>query len=361
MDIVLKEITVGELVEGFEDREEQGVVGYGGKLDIRPAYQREFIYDDKQQQAVIDTVWHGYPLNVMYWADRGDGTYEVIDGQQRTLSLCHYVAGDFAHMMRYFHNLKADEKEKVLGYRLMIYVCTGTDSEKLAWFRTINIAGERLNDQELLNAVYCGPFVTDAKRYFSKGNCAAYGLAKDYVKGEVKRQDYLATALEWLEPGCAEGYMAVHQTDPNAASLWLHFTQVVHWVKAVFPKVRKEMKGVDWGALWRAHHGETLDADRLEAEVARLMADSDVQRKSGIYAYVLDGDERHLNLRAFDANTRRTVYERQAGKCAVCGKAFAIEAMHADHRTPWSKGGQTVLENCQMLCAECNLRKGAAG
>ncbi len=358
MEIVLREVTVGELTEGYDDRGDAGVVGYGGRLDIRPAFQREFVYDDRQRDAVIATVMDGYPLNVMYWADRGDGTFEVIDGQQRTLSLCQYVHGDFAHLMRYFHNLRDDEKAKVLRYRLMVYVCKGTESEKLAWFRTINIAGERLYEQELLNAVYCGPFVADAKRHFSRQGCAAYLLGKGYVKGEARRQDYLATALDWLSGGHGEGYMAAHQHDPNAAQLWLHFQAVIHWAEAVFPNYRREMKGVDWGTLHRAHHGTLWDAEALEAKVARLMADSDVRRKSGIYAYVLDGDERHLSLRAFEANTKREVYERQAGRCPLCGETFPLEAMEADHITPWSQGGRTVADNCQLLCRECNRRKG---
>lgn len=358
MEIALKEVTVGELTEGYRDDGDAGVVGYGGRLDIRPPFQREFVYDERQRVAVIDTVMAGYPLNVMYWADRGDGSFEVIDGQQRTLSLCQYVHGDFAHMMRYFHNLKADEQEKVLGYRLMVYVCKGTESEKLAWFRTINIAGERLYEQELLNAVYCGPFVTDAKRHFSKQGCAAYLLGNKYVKGEVRRQDYLAIALDWLSGGQGETYMALHQHDPNASALWLHFQKVIHWVETFFPKHRKEMKGVDWGALYRAHHEKALDAKTLEARVSKLMMDSDVTKKSGIYAYVLDGDERHLSLRAFDDNTKREVYEIQGGRCPICEKSFPLEEMEADHITPWSQGGRTLAGNCQLLCRECNRRKG---
>lgn len=357
MDITLKEVSVGELTAGYCDDGEQGVRGYAGKLDIRPPYQREFVYNDAQREAVIDTVTNGYPLNVMYWADREDGTFEVIDGQQRTLSLCQYVDGVFAHNMRYFHNLTKDEQEQILDYKVMVYVCKGTDSEKLAWFRIINIAGEELTDQELLNAVYSGPFVTDAKRHFSKQGCPAYKIASDYLSGSVVRQDYLATALAWISNGFGEGYLATHQHDPNANALWLHFQNVVNWVRATFPKYRKEMKGVAWGNLWRRHHERQLDVAALEQEVKRLMADSDVQKKKGIYAYVLDGDERHLNLRAFDDNTKREVYERQEGICPHCKKHFPIEEMEADHITPWSQGGRTIAENCQMLCRACNRRK----
>ena len=359
MKIELRHVTVRELTEGYVDDGDGGVRGYGGRLDIRPPYQREFIYKDAQRDAVIDTVTAGYPLNVMYWAARGDGTFEVIDGQQRTISICQYVAGDFSHNLRFFHNLTADEQELILDYPLMVYVCTGTESEKLAWFRVINIAGERLYEQELINAVYCGPFVTDAKRHFSRNNCPAYRLAERYVSGKVVRQDFLATALAWISRGDAEVYMAAHQHDPNATALWLHFQQVIGWVKATFPHWRKEMRGVDWGALFRRFGQETLDVAALGERVDALMADSDVQCKKGIYAYVLDGDEHHLELRAFDDNTRRTVYERQQGLCPNCGKHFELGEMHADHILPWSKGGHTVEANCQLLCRTCNLRKGA--
>ena len=359
MQIELRHITVRELTAGYKDSAEKGVVGFGGKLDIRPAYQREFIYNDKQRMAVINSVVEGYPLNVMYWADREDGTFEVIDGQQRTLSLCQYINGDFAHMMRYFHNLTQNEKDEILNYELMIYVCKRTDSEKLAWFRIINIAGEQLNDQELLNAVYSGPFVTDAKRYFSKNGCAAYQIANKYLNGKVNRQDFLKTALNWISNGGSEGYLATHQHDPNANQLWLHFNNVIQWVQTTFPTVRKEMKSVDWGRLYHKYHERTLDVVELEAEVSKLMRDSDVEKKSGIYAYVFDHDERHLDLRAFDDNTKREVYEKQNGICPHCKKQFKLEEMEADHITPWSKGGRTIAANCQMLCVMCNRMKSA--
>lgn len=357
MEITLRHVKVRELTEGYEDRQTEGVVGFGGRLDIRPPYQREFIYNDRQRDAVIDTVWEGYPLNVMYWAEREDGTFEVMDGQQRTLSLCQFVNGDFAHLMRYFHNLSADEQARILDYELMVYVCRGTESEKLAWFRIINIAGERLYDQELLNAVYCGPFVMDAKRYFSKPGCAAYQIGEPYINGKVLRQDYLATALAWLSQNHVEEHLAIHQHDANAAALWSHFQSVITWVETHFPVKRKEMKGVDWGELYRLYHDQVWDAKALEKEVKRLMADSDVTKKSGIYAYVFDHDERHLHLRAFDENTRRECYEKQEGRCALCGKVFPLKEMAADHKKPWSKGGRTLPENCQMLCVECNLKK----
>ena len=346
MEIKLHKITVRELTEGYADNAEKGVVAYGGKLDVRPPYQREFVYGEKQRNAVIDTLTQGFPLNVMYWATRDDGSFEIIDGQQRTISI-----------FKYFHNLQEDEKEQILNYELQVYICSGTDSEKLKWFETINIAGEKLTEQELRNAVYAGSWVSDAKRYFSKSNCAAYGLASKYVSGSPIRQDYLETAIRWISKGNIEVYMGNHQHDPNAVILWNHFSSIINWVKATFPKYRKEMKGVDWGPLYEKFHEKALDATALETEVTKLMMDSDVQKKSGIYAYVLDKDEHHLGIRAFDDNTKREVYERQQGICKLCGKHFEIEQMEADHITPWKEGGRTIAENCQMLCRECNRRK----
>lgn len=357
MKIELKEITVRELTNGFVDNNEEGVRGYGGRLDIRPPYQREFIYKDKQRNAVINTVQNNFPLNVMYWAVREDGNFEVIDGQQRTISVCQYVNGDFSFNSLYFHNLPDDKQEQILNYPLMVYQCTGTDSERLDWFRTINIAGEKLTEQELRNAVYSGPWVTDSKRYFSKTGCAAYGLASDYVNGSPIRQDYLETVIEWISEGNIEQYMGVHQHDENASPLWSYFQQVIAWVKATFPRYRKEMKGIDWGTLHRKYKESSFDTDKLEAEIARLMMDDDVTKKSGIYYYVLTREEKHLNIRAFTANQRREAYERQKGKCPVCKKAYDISDMEADHITPWHEGGRTEAMNCQMLCKEDNRRK----
>ena len=358
MEIELHKITIGELTKGYVDNAESGVKAFGGKLDVRPPFQREFVYNEKQREAVIDTVTNGFPLNVMYWATRDDGTYEIIDGQQRTISICQYVNGDFAFFFKYFYNLKQDEAAKILDYELQIYICSGTDSEKLKWFRTINIAGEKLTEQELRNAVYSGSWVSDAKRYFSKNNCAAYGLASKYLNGSPIRQDYLETALYWISRNVGiEIYMGKHQHDNNAIELWNYFQSVISWVKAIFPKYRKEMKGVDLGWLYDKFHTQNLNVQQLESRVSDLMKDSDVQKKSGIYPYVLDGDERHLGIRAFDDNTKREVYENQNGICKICGEHFEIEQMEADHITPWCQGGHTVKENCQMLCKKCNREK----
>ena len=357
MDIALKELTIRELVEGYEDNNEGGVKGYAGRLNIRPPYQREFVYKDKQRDAVINTLTRNFPLNVMYWAVCADGTYEVIDGQQRTISVCQYVEGDFAFNERYFHNLQSDEQEQILNYKLMIYLCSGTDSQKLEWFRTINIAGEKLTEQELRNAVYAGPWLTDAKRYFSKTDCAAYNIGSDYLVGTPIRQDYLETVISWINNGDIEAYMAKQQNKPNANELWLYFQSVISWVKATFVKYRKEMKGVDWGSLYADFKDAELDSAKLELEIAKLMADDDVSKKKGIYHYVLTRKEKHLSIRAFTDNQKREAYERQKGICTVCEEHFDISEMEADHITPWHVGGKTAAENCQMLCKEDNRRK----
>ena len=356
MDITLKNITIKELAANYRDNQEDGVVGYGGKLNIRPPYQREFVYSDRQREAVIDTVTRAFPLNTMYWAATPEG-FEIIDGQQRTISVCQYVDGVFSYQGRYFHNLQADEKQAILEYPLTVYQCQGTDSEKLDWFRTINIAGEKLTEQELRNAVFAGAWTADAKRYFSKTQCAAWQLADKYMTGSPIRQDYLETAIAWINAGDIEGYMARHQHDSNANPLWLYFQSVINWVKASFPKYRKEMKSVAWGELYNAFKDAQIDPQKTENQIAALMEDDDVSNKKGIYSYVLDRKEKHLNIRAFSDKQKREAYERQKGTCPTCKQHFAIEAMEGDHITPWHEGGKTNAENCQMLCKEDNRRK----
>ncbi|QMU55994.1 MAG: DUF262 domain-containing protein [Candidatus Mycalebacterium zealandia] len=358
MDIELKEITVRDLVAGYEDDGEGGVRGYGGKLDIRPPYQREFVYKDEQREAVIDTLTQGFPLNVMYWSVRDNDNFEIIDGQQRTISICQYVEGDFSYKGRFFHNLQDDEKEKILDYELMVYQCTGTDSERLAWFKTINIAGIKLTDQELRNAVYAGSWVSDAKRYFSKVSGPAHGKGSKYLSGEANRQEYLETVIKWMkDEESIEEYMAKCQHNESAEPLWEYFEQVIDWTEGTFTKYRREMKGLGWGLLYNEHKDKKLNSEELEKEIANLMEDEEIQRKKGIYEYLLTGKEKHLNLRSFDDKQKRIAYERQKGKCGECGEAFDISNMHADHIDPWSKGGKTEQKNCQMLCRDCNLAK----
>jgi hypothetical protein len=357
MKIDLKEITVRELANGYKDNAEDGVLGFGGKLDIRPPYQREFIYKDKQRDAVIDTITKKFPLNTMYWSVRKDGNYEIIDGQQRTISVCQYVKGDFSINGLAFHNLPKDKQEQILNYHLMIYFCSGTESERLDWFRIINIAGEKLTDQELRNAVYAGSFVSDAKRYFSKNGCVAYQVGSDYLGGSAIRQEYLETAIDWISEGNIEDYISKHQHDAHAKVLWNYFQAVIDWVKTVFTNYRKEMKGVPFGPLYNEFKGKKLDAKKLEKEIAKLMEDEDVTNKKGIYSYVLTRKEKFLSIRAFTEKQKREAYERQKGVCPVCRKKWEIEEMEADHKKPWHEGGKTISENCQMLCKDDNRRK----
>lgn len=369
MDIKLHEISVRNLFKGYKDSQEEGVVAYGELLDVRPKYQREFVYNEKKRNAVIDTVLKDFPLNVMYWAVNGNGTYEVIDGQQRTLSICQYVNGDFSIKDKdgnpqYFHTQKPDQQEQILNYKLMVYFCEGTETEKLAWFKTVNIAGERLTDQELRNAVYCGDWLTHAKRYFSKSGCAAVKVGDKYVKGQAIRQELLETALEWIsiDRGCSvEDYMSKHARDAEATELWEYYRDVIDWVRMTFTKYRKEMKEVnrDWGKLYHDFRDNHYDTALLEQEIDCLMQDDDVTSSKGIYLYVLTRQERFLNLRTFDQRTRRAAYESQQGRCPMCGMTYKYEEMEADHIIPWSKGGHTIADNCQMLCRECNRRKGA--
>lgn len=360
MKIQLKEITVKELSDGYVDNKEDGVVGYGGKLDIRPPFQREFVYKDKQRDAVIDTVTKNFPLNVMYWAVKEDGNFEIIDGQQRTISICQYITGEFSHNKLYFQNLRPDKQNPILNYKLMIYFCSGTESEKLDWFKTINIAGEQLTDQELRNAVYSGFWVTDAKRYFSKANCPAYRVGSKYLNGKRIRQEYLETAIKWISNNHIDEYMGMQTKPPqkDAKELWKYFTNVIDWVKTTFIVYRKEMKGVEWGLLYNKFKNKKFEPNKLEKEISKLMQDEDVTNKKGIYSYVLNREEKHLNIRSFSDNQKREVFERQGKICNICKKKFdKIDEMEADHITPWHEGGKTIPDNCQMLCKECNRKK----
>lgn len=366
MQIELHEIKIRDVADGYSDSAENGVVGYGGRLNIRPPFQREFVYKEKQRNAVIETVVKGFPLNVMYWAENEDGNFELLDGQQRTVSVCQYVNGDFSLDSRAFHNLTETEKTQILDYRLTVYVCKGNDREKLDWFKIINIAGVQLKEQELRNAIYTGAWLTDAKRYFSKNGCVAYLLANKYLNGEVNRQDYLETVLHWLsarENIKIEDYMSIHQHDAHATPVWQYFQSVISWVQTIFPKYRKEMKGVAWGLLYNTYGEGVYNPQELEAKTVALMQDDDVTKRSGIYEYLLSGNEKHLNIRAFTDNEKRKAYERQNGVCPHCAAerrektVYDISEMEADHITPWCEGGKTNTDNCQMLCKEHNRRK----
>lgn len=377
MKIDLQRIKIKDLVKGYNRDEKSGeIIAFGddkkSRLNIRPKYQREFVYKDAQRNAVIDTIMKGFPLNSMYWVRNGANAeyeYEVLDGQQRSISICDYFKGDFSLNEIYFHNLPENKKQDFLDYELMIYVCEGSDSEKLEWFRVINIAGAKLTEQELRNAIYASAWLSDAKRRFSKNNCLAAEKGGKYLKGSSIRQEFLETAIAWIvnkrDNEAIRKYMAKNAKDSkNADELWGYFCAVIEWVEMKFIKYRKEMKGLEWGLLYNKYKDKSLDKDELEKQINILMQDSEVQKKSGIYEYVLSGDEKCLNLRAFEDNIKREVYEEQGGKCKnpKCldkDKVFEIGEMEADHIVPWSKGGKTIKENCQMLCKKCNREKSA--
>lgn len=365
MKIVLNKIKISDVVADFSDDGESGVIGYKGRLNIRPAFQREFVYNEKERNAVIDTVRKGFPLNTMYWAV-ADDEFELMDGQQRTISICQYVSGEYSVMVdkspKSFHNLATDQQQQILDYELSIYICDGTQSEKLDWFRIINIAGVELKPQELRNAIYTGPWLADAKRWFSRKNPPAIQEGRDrLVNGSPNRQEILETALDWLSDGKIEHYMDAHQRDEDADELWQYWQAVFAWVKRVFPNQdsarARLMRGLPWGRFYNAHKDDKLNATELEKRIVELIDDDEVENKKGIYAYLLTDNDKTLNLRTFDEKTKQAVFARQKGICPVCTKHFDLDKMEADHVIPWHKGGKTIAENCQMLCMPDNRTK----
>ena len=361
MKITLKNVCIRDIVDRYSDKGEEGVIGYGGRLNIRPAFQREFIYSDKERDAVIRTIRSGFPLNTMYWSLSSDGTFELMDGQQRTISFCQYITEaisvNFQDQRLAFANLTDDQQAQILDYELSIYVCEGTESEKLDWFKTINIAGKPLANQELLNALHTGSWLTDAKRWFSKTGCPAYSIGGGYLKGTAIRQDYLEKSLDWISGDEIEHYMNVHQHDKDAQELWQFFQATIDWVERVFPNYRPQMKGLEWGVFYKTYKDKFFNASEIETQIEELMQNDEVTNKKGIYEYLLSGDARTLNLRRFDERTATKKYEEQKGICPICGESFTREEMQADHITPWNKGGKTNYENCQMLCRKDNQAK----
>lgn len=358
MRIEFKQIKVKDIALGYVDNDEDGVFGFDGKLNIRPPYQRAFVYNDKKRNMVIDTVLRGLPLNIMYWAKNEDETFEVLDGQQRTISICQYVNGDFSINDMYFHNLTNEDKEKILNYEIMVYVCEGSDKERLEWFERINIAGEPLTRQELLNINYTGTWLSSAKSKFSKTNCVAVKKGDKYIKGSAIRQEILELVLTWV---CGDKkdiakYMSEHQHDMNANELWLYFCSVIDWVETTFPNYRKEMKGIDWGRLHTEFSANAYDVKELESKISTLMADEEVTNKKGVYEYVLSYGEREkvLSVRTFSDKDKRTKYEQQNGICPICNNHFEIEQMQGDHIVEWVNGGKTTLDNLQMVCHKCH-------
>lgn len=366
MKIELKHIKIADLINGYQDNDEAGVVGFGGKLNIRPAYQREFVYKENQRDAVIHTLRQNFPLNIMYWAKVGNH-YELMDGQQRTVSICRYVNNQFSIDMlstadnkiypKSFHNLKHEQQQQILDYELSVYVCEGTEQEKLDWFKIINIAGEKLTNQELRNAIYTGSWLSDAKKYFSKTGCAASQMGDKYLNGSPIRQDYLETVIAWISNNHIEQYMSEHQHNKDAQDLWQYFQAVIAWVQRLFPNTHKLMKGLDWGLYFNQYKNNTYNANDLAQKVTELIDDDEVTSKKGIYEYLLSGNPKFLSLRLFDEKTKLKVYQQQKGICPLCNKHYTIQEMEADHIVAWHEGGKTTIQNCQMLCKLDNRTK----
>lgn len=377
------DITINDICKGFtyNELEGKGLYGLSGKLTIQPEYQRNYIYADGiRDVAVIESILKGYPLGILYFVKTGEDTFEVLDGQQRITSFGRYVIGKFAvkidGMENYFSGLNKDLQQKILDTKLLIYECEGTETEIKEWFKTINIAGIPLNEQELLNAIYSGKFVTEAKREFSNSQNSNVQKWKAYVKGDVKRQDFLSCALDWVSKGEKEKYMSEHRNSDNINELKTYFTTVIDWISGVFKSVEKEMCGLKWGELYEKYGKNPYNPDEVDKKLKELYADGSVKKRSGIFEYILGGciDTKLLEIRVFEDRDKRIVYENQTklanenqlSNCPLCAisdnvnktRIWKLSEMDADHVTAWSKGGSTDISNCQMLCITHNRAKG---
>lgn len=377
------DITINDICKGFtyNELEGKGLYGLSGKLTIQPEYQRNYIYADGiRDVAVIESILKGYPLGILYFVKTGEDTFEVLDGQQRITSFGRYVIGKFAvkidGMENYFSGLNEDLQQKILDTKLLIYECEGTETEIKEWFKTINIAGIPLNEQELLNAIYSGKFVTEAKREFSNSQNSNVQKWKAYVKGDVKRQDFLSCALDWVSKGEKEKYMSEHRNSDNINELKTYFTTVIDWISGVFKSVEKEMCGLKWGELYEKYGKNPYNPDEVDKKLKELYADGSVKKRSGIFEYILGGcvDTKLLEIRVFEDRDKRIVYENQTklanenqlSNCPLCAisdnvnktRIWKLSEMDADHVTAWSKGGATDITNCQMLCITHNRAKG---
>ena len=378
------DLTIEKVCEGFvyNEYEGKGLFGLAGKLTIQPEYQRNYIYaDGKRDVAVIQSVLKGYPIGLIYFTKVADDKFEILDGQQRITSIGRFLTGKFPildenGMQQYFGGLAENLQRKILDTKLTIYECSGTESEIKEWFKTINIAGVPLNDQELLNAIYSGPFVTLAKAEFSNSQNALIQKWSAYISGDVKRQDYLHTALSWVSKDNIDEYMSRHRYDTNISELKTYFNSVIDWVSSVFQDVEPEMRKQNWGALYEQYHTNAYDPNEVHRILKSLYADYYVKNRAGVFEYILGGcvDTKLLNIRVFDEVTKRTVYEQQTqaaqandvSNCPLCAlgndnnkrRIYKLKEMDADHVTAWSNGGATDISNCTMLCATHNRAKG---
>lgn len=378
------DLTVGDIREGFvyNEYEGKGLFGWSGKLTIQPEYQRNYIYaKEKKEAAVIDSLLKGYPLGLLYFVKTGENTYEVLDGQQRITSFGRYITHKFAlkdenGMEQYFDGLPLDKQEKILNSKLTIYICEGEESEIKEWFKTINIAGIPLNNQELLNAIYSGPFVTLAKEEFSNSQNAYIQKWSAYIKAEVLRQGFLEKALEWVSKGNIDAYMSLHRKDNNINELKTYFNTVIDWVSTTFIDVIPEMRGLEWGRLYETYHKKSYNPSNVSEILNKLYYDEQVKNKKGICEYILGGcvDTKLLEIRVFDDMTKKIVYNKQTieakekgvSNCPLCAvgnnsnktRIWELKEMDADHVTAWSKGGATDINNCEMLCSTHNKSKG---
>ena len=378
------DITIREICDGFvyNELEGKGLFGMAGKLTIQPEYQRNYIYAEQNREAgVIDSIIKGYPLGIIYFNKVNDNEFEVLDGQQRITSIGRFLTDKFAikdqnGMQQYFSGLAKDIKDRILNTTLLIYECSGTETEIKDWFKTINIAGVPLNVQELLNAVYSGPFVTMAKEEFSNSQNANIQKWSSYISGSANRQDFLHTALEWVSKGNIGDYMSSHRKDTNINELKTYFNSVLNWIESVFKNVESEMRGLDWGRLYEEYHKKAYDINKVDAMVKQLYGDPYVKNRKGVFEYILSGceDTKLLDVRVFDEATKRAVYARQTqdaeyehiSNCPLCAlghdanksKIWKPNEMDADHVAAWSKGGATSIDNCQMLCKTHNRAKG---
>lgn len=377
------EITIQALCDGFiyNELEGKGLFGLSGKLTIQPEYQRNYIYaDGKKDVAVIESILKGYPLGLIYFNQTDEDRYEVLDGQQRITSIGRFLAKKFAIMEDgkplYFDSLPIEQQEKILNTKMLIYICNGTEKEIKEWFKTINIAGIPLNEQELLNAVFSGEFVTLAKAEFSNSQNAQIQKWSAYINGSALRQDFLAKALEWVSKGDVSDYMSKHRHDSNINELKIYFNTVIDWVSTVFIDIEKEMRGIEWGRLYEAYKDTSYNPQDVSIKVKELYSDPYVKNRKGIFEYILSGsvDTKLLDVRVFDEAIKKMVYKQQTEKakeenvsnCPLCAvsnnanknKIWTIKEMEADHVTAWSKGGSTSLDNCEMLCMTHNRSKG---